>query len=104
VGLWYAKMERPAIVSGLRGTDVRVEKWLDQSLAVRYGEKYLLVKRCVPAKKKAASSVSFLFSAESLVGVAECLKMYWNVTLLGERNCLAFGKVDMLPAESPCID
>jgi len=56
---WEGQMyqiERRAIVSGLRGADVRVEKRLDQSLAVRYGEKYLPVKLCVPAKKKAAVS------------------------------------------------
>lgn len=50
------QIERPAIVSGLRGAIVRVEKRLDGSLAVRYGEKYLPVKLCVPAKKKAAVS------------------------------------------------
>ena len=56
---WEGQMyqiERQAIVSGLRGSDVRVEKRLDQSLAVRYGERYLPVTLCVPAKKKAAVS------------------------------------------------
>jgi hypothetical protein len=47
------QIERPAIVRGLRGSDVRVEKRLDGSLAVRHGERYLSVKLCVPAKKKA---------------------------------------------------
>ena len=50
------EIERAAIVSGLRGATVRVEKRLDGSLAVRYGEKYLPVQLCVPAKKKAAVS------------------------------------------------
>jgi len=44
-----------AVVSGLRGADVRVEQRLDGTLAVRYGEKYLPVQLCVPAEKKAAA-------------------------------------------------
>src|SRR5713226_586125 len=40
------QIERPAIVSGLRGAEVRVEKRLDGSLAVRFGERYLAVKPC----------------------------------------------------------
>ena len=44
--------ERQAVVSGLRGTNVRVEQRLDGALAVRYGEKYLPVTRCAPAEKK----------------------------------------------------
>jgi transposase len=47
------QIERGAIVSGLRGATVRVEKRLDGSLAVRYGEKYLPVKECAPAGNKA---------------------------------------------------
>jgi len=42
-----------AVVSGLRGADVRVEQRLDGTLAVRYGEKYLPVTQCAPAQKKA---------------------------------------------------
>ena len=41
-----------AVVSGLRGADVRVEQRLDGTL-VRYGEKYLPVTQCAPAQKKA---------------------------------------------------
>lgn len=40
-----------AVVSGLRKASVRVEKRLDGSLAVRFGERYLPVSRCVPAAK-----------------------------------------------------
>jgi len=40
------RIERRAIVSGLRGADVRVEQRLDGSLAVRYGERYLPVEEC----------------------------------------------------------
>ena len=47
------QIERGAIVAGLRGADVRVEKRLDGALAVRHGEKYLPVERCIPAEKKA---------------------------------------------------
>jgi hypothetical protein len=42
-----------AVVSGLRGANVRVEQRLDGTVAVRYGEKYLPVTQCAPAEKKA---------------------------------------------------
>jgi transposase len=45
------QIERGAIVSGLRGADVRVEKRLDGSLAVRYGERYLPVEKCAVREK-----------------------------------------------------
>jgi hypothetical protein len=48
------QIERQSITTGLRGADVRVERRLDSALAVRYGEKYLPVKLCVPAEKKAS--------------------------------------------------
>ena len=52
------QIERQAIVSGLRGANVRVEERLDGSLAVRHGERYLPVKECAAADKpKAASPV-----------------------------------------------
>jgi transposase len=40
------QIERQAIVTGMRGADVRIEKRLDGSMAVRFGEKYVPVKRC----------------------------------------------------------
>ena len=43
------QIERSAIVTGLRGAFVRVEQRLDQSVAVRYNERYLPVKRCSAA-------------------------------------------------------
>ena len=46
---WDGKLyqiERQAVVSGLRGANVRVERRLDGSLAVRHGERYLPVKEC----------------------------------------------------------
>ena len=46
------QIELQAVVSGLRGANVRVEQRLDGALAVRYGEKYLPVTRCAPAEKK----------------------------------------------------
>jgi hypothetical protein len=49
------QIERAAIVNGLRRATVRIEKRLDGTLAVRYGEKYLPVQLCVPAEKKAAA-------------------------------------------------
>lgn len=45
----FYQIERQAVVSGLRGANVRVEKRLDGSLAVRYGERYLPVKECAAA-------------------------------------------------------
>jgi len=47
---------RRAVVSGLRGGNVRVEQRLDGSLAVRHGERYLPVEECAePEKAKSAS-------------------------------------------------
>jgi hypothetical protein len=54
---WDGKLyqiERQAVVSGLRGTNVRVEERLDGSLAVRYGERYLPVKECAVADQQKA--------------------------------------------------
>jgi hypothetical protein len=51
------QIERAAIVSRLRGADVRVEKRLDGSLAVRFGERYLTVKPCAVAEKRKARPV-----------------------------------------------
>ena len=48
------QIERQAIVSGLRGANVRVEKRLDGSLAVRYGPRYLPVKTCAVVEKPTA--------------------------------------------------
>ena len=45
----FYQIERQAVVSGLRGANVRVEKRLNGSLAVRYGERYLPVKECAVA-------------------------------------------------------
>jgi hypothetical protein len=45
------QIERGSVVSGMRGAAVRVEKRLDGSMAVRYGERYLKTELCpVPAK------------------------------------------------------
>jgi hypothetical protein len=53
---WY-QIERQAVVSGLRKADVRVEKRLDGSIAVRFGERYLPVSRCIAAVKTKAPPV-----------------------------------------------
>jgi len=45
------QIERQAVVTGLRGAQVRVEQRLDGSLAVRYGEGYLPVEECQEAAK-----------------------------------------------------
>lgn len=45
------QIERPGIVSGLRKANVRVEKRLDGSLAVRFGERYLPITTCAVADK-----------------------------------------------------
>jgi len=49
------QIERQAIATGLRGATVRVEKRLDGSLAVRYGERYLPVQECTVAQKPQAT-------------------------------------------------
>jgi hypothetical protein len=48
------QIERPAVVGGLRKASVRVEKRLDGSVAVRFGERYLPVSRCAAAAKTPA--------------------------------------------------
>jgi transposase len=51
---WDGKLyqiERAAVTTGLRGANVRVEKRLDGSLAVRHGERYLPVKECAAADR-----------------------------------------------------
>src|SRR5271166_4139885 len=57
---WEGKLyqiERQAVVSGLRKANVRVEKRLDGSIAVRFGERYLPVRRCAAAAKTKALPV-----------------------------------------------
>ncbi len=51
------QIEREAVVSGLRKANVRVEKRLDGSIAVRFGERYLPVSRCAAATKTKAPPV-----------------------------------------------
>ena len=56
---WDGKLyqiERQAVVSGLRGANVRVEQRLDGSLAVRYGERYLPIQECATADRPEAGS------------------------------------------------
>lgn len=48
------QIERQAVMSGLRKASVRVEKRLDGSIAVRFGERYLPVSRCIAATKTQA--------------------------------------------------
>jgi hypothetical protein len=51
---WDGKLyqiERKAVVAGLRGASVRVERRLDGTLAVRHGERYVAVKECAAADK-----------------------------------------------------
>jgi hypothetical protein len=48
------QIERQAVVSGLRKANVRVEKRLDGTIAVRFGERYLAVRRCVAVAKTKA--------------------------------------------------
>jgi transposase len=51
------QIEREAVVSGLRKASVRVEKRLDGSIAVRFGERYLAVSRCTAVRKTDAPPV-----------------------------------------------
>lgn len=51
---WEGKLyriERQAVVAGLRGAPVRVEKRLDGLLAVRHRERYLAIQECGEAEK-----------------------------------------------------
>jgi transposase len=48
------QIQRQAVVSGLRKASVRVEKRLDGSIAVRFGERYLPVSRCAAAAETKA--------------------------------------------------
>ncbi len=52
------QIEPQAVVRGLRGNNVRVERRLNGALAVRYGEKYLPVTQCSPAEKKQTSAAT----------------------------------------------
>jgi transposase len=52
------QIERSSIVSGLRKADVRVEKRLDGSLAVRFADRYLPIKECAVAGKPKAPAPS----------------------------------------------
>jgi transposase len=51
------QIETKAVVSGLRKASVRVEKRMDGSLAVRFGERYLPVSQCIAVRKADASPV-----------------------------------------------
>jgi transposase len=48
------QFDRQAVVSGLRKASVRVERRLDGSIGVRFGERYLPVSRCTAAEKTKA--------------------------------------------------
>lgn len=50
------QIERQAVVTGLRRAKVRIERRLDGSLAVRFGERYLPVTECPVADKAKAKS------------------------------------------------
>lgn len=50
-GRWY-QIERRSITAGLRGATVRIERRLDGSLAVRFGQRYLTATACPPRSIK----------------------------------------------------
>lgn len=55
---WDGKLyqiQRQAVVTGLRGANVRVEQRLDGSLAVRHGDRYLPIEECAAAEKPTKS-------------------------------------------------
>jgi hypothetical protein len=45
------QIERAAVTPGLRGANVRVERRLDGTLAVRHGDRYVPVHECVVAER-----------------------------------------------------
>jgi hypothetical protein len=53
----FYQIERKSIVSGMRRANVRVEKRLDGSIAVRFAERYVTVSLCVVAGKANARPV-----------------------------------------------
>jgi transposase len=58
---WDGKLyqiDRRAVTPGLRGANVRVERRLDGTLAVRHGERYLQVDECDVAQKAKAGSMA----------------------------------------------
>jgi len=54
LGAELYRIERESIVSGMRRANVRVEKRLDGSIAVRFGERYAAVSQCAVAGKTKA--------------------------------------------------
>lgn len=57
---WDGKLyqiERQAVVTGLRGANVRVERRLDGSVAVRHVDRYLPIQKCATAEKPNKSSL-----------------------------------------------
>jgi hypothetical protein len=56
---------RPAITSGLRRANVRVEQRLDGTLAVRFGQRYLPVEECARAEKTKAKAAVPIRPAQS---------------------------------------
>jgi hypothetical protein len=69
---WDGKLyqiQRQAVVSGLRGANVRVEERLDGWLAVRYGERYLPVKECAVADQHKTPRPAKLAKAHRRAGL-----------------------------------
>lgn len=53
----FYQIQRQAVVSGLRGGNVRIEARLDGSLAARFAKRYLPIEECaMPAKAKPAAA------------------------------------------------
>jgi transposase len=50
------QIERKSVCAGLRGAEVRTEKRLDGSIAVRFGDRYLPVTLCAEEPKRAAAA------------------------------------------------
>jgi hypothetical protein len=65
------QIERPAVVRGMRGAAVRIERRLDGSMAVRYGETYLQVSECAIAERPAAKPVPVKRTGSGTVSGAE---------------------------------
>jgi hypothetical protein len=65
------RIERQAVVSGMRGGAVRIEQRLDGSMAVRYGEKYLPVSECAIAERPAAKPAAVNRAKSRTVSEAE---------------------------------
>ena len=74
------QIERKSICLGLRGSAVRVEKRMDGSIAIRFGERYLKVTLCETARPAlvVTAKVSRPGKAPNAGGKSKWMKNFWQ--------------------------